>query len=198
METRLLRRVIRYIWECYREKSEIKIRLKNHNGDELHVEEDLDNWLVAVRFFAKQPTGELVKQIEATCFIMLHGEWVPLQLYEFGSPTVVLAKASVDDGNVEILDPFGQAKAAAFCDAWAFKLLEHGFLAQAAKMTPVVRNPTKRPQWPQPTVPTPDLETIEEWMWEDGGCEATDGCWLEPDGICPHGHPSWLLKLGLT
>ena len=51
--------------------------------------------------------------------------------------------------------------------------------------------------WPEPTTEAPDLETIEEWMWEDGGCEATDGCWLEPDGVCPHGHPSWLLVMGL-
>ena len=42
----------------------------------------------------------------------------------------------------------------------------------------------------------PSQETLEEWMF-DAGCEATDGCWVEPDGTCPHGHPSWLLALGL-
>ena len=42
----------------------------------------------------------------------------------------------------------------------------------------------------------PDLETLMEWEAEDG-CEATDGCWVEPDGTCPHGHRSWLLELGL-
>ena len=31
----------------------------------------------------------------------------------------------------------------------------------------------------------------------DDCCEATDGCIVEPDGHCPHAHPSWLLKLGL-
>ena len=33
----------------------------------------------------------------------------------------------------------------------------------------------------------------------EGGCEAAcpHGCWVEPDGTCPHGNPSWLLKLGL-
>lgn len=44
--------------------------------------------------------------------------------------------------------------------------------------------------------PTPNLDDIEEWM-SDGGAEATDGCWVEPDGVCPHGKPSWLIKLGL-
>ena len=42
----------------------------------------------------------------------------------------------------------------------------------------------------------PDVETLMEWE-EEGGCEATDGCWVEPDGICPHGRKSWLLELGL-
>ena len=60
------------------------------------------------------------------------------------------------------------------------------------------RSRDKRPRWPAPTTEQPSLETIEEWMWEDGGCEATDGCWLEVDGVCPHGHPSWLLRLGLA
>lgn len=52
-------------------------------------------------------------------------------------------------------------------------------------------------QWPEPTVHPPDMETLEAWLWEEGGCEATDSCWVEADGTCPHGHPSWLLKLGL-
>lgn len=44
--------------------------------------------------------------------------------------------------------------------------------------------------------PRPDREDIEEWIF-DGSAEATDGCFVEPDGICPHGHRSWLLVLGL-
>ncbi len=42
------------------------------------------------------------------------------------------------------------------------------------------------------------LSILQRWHDEDGGCEATDGCWVEPDGTCPHGHPSWLRKLGLV
>jgi hypothetical protein len=55
---------------------------------------------------------------------------------------------------------------------------------------------------PEPVVETdlepPDLETLMAWEAE-GGCEAAcpHHCWTEPDGICSHGHPSWLLKLGL-
>ena len=42
----------------------------------------------------------------------------------------------------------------------------------------------------------PYIDTLMAWDAE-GGCEAVDGCWTEPDGHCPHGCPSWLLALGL-
>lgn len=47
--------------------------------------------------------------------------------------------------------------------------------------------------WPEPTAEAPEIEDLMAWVDEEGGCEATDGCWVEPDGVCPHGHPSWLL-----
>jgi len=43
---------------------------------------------------------------------------------------------------------------------------------------------------------TPTIEDLEDWM-NQGGCEATDGCWVEPDGVCEHGCKSWLLVMGL-
>ena len=51
-------------------------------------------------------------------------------------------------------------------------------------------------RWRTPTTPVPDLDTLTYWLW-DGVAEATDGCLVEPDGTCPHGHRSWLRELGL-
>ena len=42
----------------------------------------------------------------------------------------------------------------------------------------------------------PSTETLLQWL-DEGGSEAVDGCWCEPDGVCPHGCQSWLLVLGL-
>ena len=42
----------------------------------------------------------------------------------------------------------------------------------------------------------PTIEQLEEWL-DDGGCEATDGCWVELDGECEHGCKSWLIVLGM-
>lgn len=49
----------------------------------------------------------------------------------------------------------------------------------------------------QATVPCPSQETLSSWLFSDGDCEATDGCIVEPDGRCPHGHTSWLRVLKL-
>ncbi len=43
----------------------------------------------------------------------------------------------------------------------------------------------------------PSYKTMMKWV-EDGRAKATDGCWVEPDGRCPHGCRSWLLELGLS
>jgi hypothetical protein len=43
----------------------------------------------------------------------------------------------------------------------------------------------------------PSLEELQRQIEADGGCGATDGCFVEPDGTCEHHRPSWLLALGL-
>ena len=45
------------------------------------------------------------------------------------------------------------------------------------------------------TEDVPDIDQLIEWEM-DGVCEALDGCLVEPDGVCPHGYPSWLRHLG--
>jgi hypothetical protein len=46
-------------------------------------------------------------------------------------------------------------------------------------------------------VPEPNYETLSYWLF-DGVTEATDGCTIEPDAVCEHGHPSWFRRLGLV
>jgi len=55
-----------------------------------------------------------------------------------------------------------------------------------------------RPKYPYktPTDQQPSMDQLEEWMF-DGVCEATDGCMVEPDGWCEHGHVSWLIHEGI-
>lgn len=193
--TRLLRRVVHYLWECHREPGEMKIRLEHPNGDRLQIEEQIEPPQVTIRHWVMTARDVWVKQSEVICHIARYGDWIPLVLAE--QTPKVLAAVTAEEQVVSLNDK-EQLAAAGFCDAWALQLLTEGWLALAAKRQPLPERPARRTTWPQPTIPRPDLDTIEEWMWEDGGCEATDGCWVEIDGLCPHGHPSWLLRLGLV
>jgi hypothetical protein len=56
---------------------------------------------------------------------------------------------------------------------------------------------SKPSSWPEPETDEPDDEMLQEWVM-DSLVESTDGCEVEPDGTCPHGHPSWLMRLGLV
>ena len=42
----------------------------------------------------------------------------------------------------------------------------------------------------------PGLKTMENWI-SNCVAKATDGCRVEPDGVCEHGHSSWLLVIGV-
>ena len=68
---------------------------------------------------------------------------------------------------------------------------------QRAAANQVAPRPTSEPA-PEPKLKPPNVETLMQWEAE-GGCEAAcpHQCWIEPDGVCTHGNPSWLLKLGL-
>lgn len=51
-------------------------------------------------------------------------------------------------------------------------------------------------EWPTPKEDEPEDEELSEMVF-DGVASATDGCSVEPDGVCEHGHPSWLLRKGV-
>ena len=45
------------------------------------------------------------------------------------------------------------------------------------------------------TTKAPSIKTMERWS-SDCVARATDGCRVEPDGECEHGHQSWIRRLG--
>jgi hypothetical protein len=48
------------------------------------------------------------------------------------------------------------------------------------------------------TVPRPSEDELAEWVFDMENAQATDGCDVESDGICEHGHQSWMLVMGLV
>lgn len=51
-------------------------------------------------------------------------------------------------------------------------------------------------KYKKPTVEAPSDEELEDMVTDQIDCTATDGCIVEPDGICPHDYNSWLVYLG--
>lgn len=49
--------------------------------------------------------------------------------------------------------------------------------------------------YPKAITHEPSIRLCEMWA-DEGFAQATDGCIVEPDGECEHGHPSWLISLG--
>jgi hypothetical protein len=43
--------------------------------------------------------------------------------------------------------------------------------------------------WPKPTA----HRSVNDIAMGQSRNEATDGCYVEEDGVCPHGYPSWML-----
>lgn len=50
-------------------------------------------------------------------------------------------------------------------------------------------------RYPTPTVKEPSVDELYSMMVGTIDSETTDGCIVEPDGVCEHGHPSWLVAL---
>jgi hypothetical protein len=56
-------------------------------------------------------------------------------------------------------------------------------------------------RYPEPTIPVPSEDEIIQMlqdhvldnMWS---FETSDGCEVEADGKCCHGHPTWILRAG--
>jgi hypothetical protein len=67
------------------------------------------------------------------------------------------------------------------------------FLLDVVDLT---HDPDTGQPYPEPTTDKPSDEELRDMLFA-GTCPATDGCPVEPDGTCPHGHPAWPRRLSL-
>lgn len=101
--------------------------------------------------------------------------WVPLTYRQDNlGHEVVYGRVTADGAGVEIYDARMQADLADFVRTWARNIRNQGWLEHGEQT-----EPRSLPQ-------APSVETLLRWEAE-GGCEATDGCWIEPDGAPCHG-----------
>jgi hypothetical protein len=137
--------------------------------------------LVSAGCYQVDRRGLSVADPEMVFYLDEQAQWLPIELTRVGGEKMVVG--TVAAGCVALRDPAGQAALAAYADRWARQLRAQFQVAHSPE-----DERQQQPAW----------ATLMDWLGADGGCEATDGCWVEErDGVCEHGQPSWLVALGL-
>lgn len=172
-------------------------RLDMRYYDRLCVEKIGVNRISVAHYF--EMNGDLVPDPDIVFFVQDSGDWCPIGINQSIGGWRSYVKMTPDGAGIEACDTVGQAELADFAEIWAQNLADQGWLERGRCTHSFVVLAVERPQskWPAPETDAPDMETLFEWLLLDGDCEATDGCMIEPDGVCPHGYPSWLIQLGM-
>jgi hypothetical protein len=134
----------------------------------------------------------------AIAFFTGYDLWVPVEVTQRIGGYRIYATLSDDMGDITGVLPTAQADLADFAEMWAENIVEQRWLEQGMVNIAAKIGVDGERRWPEPTVDDPDEDQVEAWLMDVELCEATDGCIVEVDGICPHGHPSWLRRMGLV
>lgn len=170
----------------------LELGMKDHGT--LIIEEKIKHREMRVCYFLFDGEGNPVPEPELWFYIDVSGAWIPYEINRHTAGHHVFADLEMETGKLLVTDPYNQAALAAFADFWAEILRAQGWIESAYKH---VDGSSPKAEALIAWEEQPDWETLTAWMVEENGCEATDGCWVEHDGMCPHGHRSWLLELGL-
>lgn len=174
-----------------------RLCLTQEGGDRLLIEEERARRQVRFSRYIAPARRRPIKDLEIVFHVSPEGHWLPYGLYRDTVGRQTWGRVDEIQHTLTITDPLHQTALRDVCDIWAFRLRDQEWLQHA---TPIDAASLEVPgpfAWPEPTMEEPDDEQLEEWMIDDV-CEATDGCVVEPDGVCPHGYPSWLIQLGLV
>jgi hypothetical protein len=136
-----------------------------------------------------------VKELKIVFFVDEEEHWIPYKYYR--PPTDNLACGMIDMCYAKLVidNPPYQRALASQCDLWATRLRNQGWLEHGTVVSTAGLEAYGLFLWPVPTVEEPDEEQLEMWIMDEV-CGATDGCLVEVNGTCPHGHPAWLVRLG--
>lgn len=163
---------------------------------QLYIEVFAPRRIVVAHYF--EVNGDSVPDPRMTFFVTETNEWAPIGIQQSIGGSTSYVKMTEDGLGIAAYDTEGQAELADFAAMWATNLVDQGWLEHAICVRSFTASVTKTKScWPEPTTEAPDMNTLFEWLLMDGDCEATDGCLIEPDGVCHHGYPSWLLQLGM-
>jgi hypothetical protein len=173
------------------------LRLDMLHFDRLCIEKIGVNRISVAHYF--KMNGDLVPDPDIVFFVTESGDWCPIGINQSIGGWRSYVKMTADGAGIEACDTVGQAELVDFAEVWAQNIADQGWLEQGSCTDSYVSvaAPSPKVTWPAPTTDAPDMDAIFDWLLMDGDCEATDGCFTEPDGVCPHGYPSWPIQLGM-
>jgi hypothetical protein len=170
------------------------LELRREGHGILIIEETLKHQEMHVRYQLFDAEGKPVPEPEVVFYIAPDGHWIPFAIYRISAGGWTFADLDPERGDLVITDPKNQASLAYFANFWAealraqgwtkFATKHHGEPWQIATPEEILSN-------------QPPIEALWDWVDEYGKCTATDGCWVDPAGVCEHGRKSWLVELGL-
>ena len=158
------------------------------------IEELVKGRLMRVAYILFDEAGLPVVEPEIQVYVDEAGHKYPIAISRISTGSHTFAVLESETGEYIVTDAGKQMSLAGFADYFAEVMRNNGWITHSRKWF----GPPTLSQRQDDQLEPPDIETLQMWMDDDGGCEATDGCWTEVDGTCPHGHKSWLLELGLV
>lgn len=168
----------------------IYLELSMYGYGELVVEEKIKHRQMVVYYWLYDAQCHPVPEPEIWFYLGEDGHWIPYEIRRHTTGHSAYAILSEDTHELTVTDEDNQAALADFADRWAEALRAQGWIGQADKTI------TQPQPWPDTSQIRPPIEDLWDWVDEYGQCTATDGCWVEPAGVCEHGHQSWLVELG--
>jgi hypothetical protein len=170
----------------------LELRMDGHGT--LVIEEKLKHKQMGVCYLLYNTQFQPVPEPEILFYLDERSYWIPYEIRCHTLGCRWFADLEMGSGELLITDEPHQAALAALSDAWAECLRAQGWLTWATKYHGERCESSKLENvLPQP----PTIEDLWDWVDEYGLCTATDGCWVTANGICEHGHKSWLLELRL-
>jgi len=171
----------------------LALQMKGHGV--LVIEETSKHRQMRVCYWLFDADGNRVPEPEIWFYIDRYGRWIPYAIHRHTAGHAIFAELAKGEEELMVIDAKHQAALAYFADAWAEILRAQGWIDDADQW---ITQPQPYPEDVAEPEQPPAVEDLWDWVDEYGQCTATDGCWVAMDGTCEHGHPSWLVALGLV
>ena len=130
-QTKLLRDFIEELWlhaAATWLNGRTGLRIKSPAGDQLHIDRNVAEDRVRVRYYVAQPDGTLRHDLSVVFAVTNTGRWTPIEFWRAKRGRRVLVRVDAATNHMTLIDPLNQWACAAYCDAWSFHLRDQGWL----------------------------------------------------------------------